>query len=317
MSALSLASGQSVTVKGTVTDSATRRPVNGVIIDLASDSKRYSARTDEAGEFRFADIEPGGYRLVTRRIGFTPLVRSVAVTQDMKAVSLGLSPIPATLRTVRVHGEGTGVFGEIGTSTDLKPIIGARVQVAGANQSIFTDSAGAYFIPLQRPGSYVVRVQAEGYADEMFVVKVGRDEVADGSRLLDASTGARIPPGLWNDFDQRLRWRSNNSTLVPGSEIRGASPSLEEAIQRSPSAVRQGLRLGPSVCVLVNGSPRPGLSLNAIRVEEITAIEVYGRDREAVSFLAKQWIGQCSLTYAKARNPNAPEVIRYVVIWTR
>jgi hypothetical protein len=310
--------GQSITLRGVATDSATRRPVNGVIVELAGDTKRYTTRSDEAGEFQVSNVEPGVYRLVTRRIGYSPRTRSVVVVSGMKSIAIPLAPIPQALRAVQVRGEGMGIYGEVGASSDLKLIPGAMVQVAGAAQTTVTDSVGSYFVPVTRPGTYMVRVKARGFADEMFMVEVSRDQVADGTRLLDAADETRsIPEGLWKDFDQRLRWRSNNSAVVGGADARHAGASLQDAIESSVAVKRRGLRLGPTVCVMVNGAPRPGLPLDAIRPEEVAAIEVYANDREVLRYLGMTWIGQCSETGRKVKNPRAPEIIKYVVIWTR
>jgi hypothetical protein len=308
-----------VTVAGAIRDSSTGRPVAGANVEIANDSRRFAVRTDEAGEFYVFDVPAGGYRVLTRRIGYAQQLRALVVGSEMKPLEIMLAPAVQSLREVRVRGEGMGIYGELGATANLKPIAGARVQVAGANEASITDSAGSYFVQVKKPGTYMVRIKANGFGDEMFVVNVDRNQVADGSRLLDASDRSpSIPDGLWKDFDQRLRWRSPiNSTLVPGSEVRRAGGGMADAIQRIGSVVARGLRLGASVCVFVNGTPRPGFGLNAIRPEEVTAMEVYGSDREVARYLAKDWPGRAQCSDTGFRAPAGSPTIKYLVIWTK
>jgi hypothetical protein len=308
-----------VDVVGVIRDSTTKQFVNGAVVEMAGLDTRYSARTDEEGEFRFRDVRPGAYRAVIRRIGYAMIRTEIIVEPNMKRIDVRMSPIPQTLGRVLVHGEGTGIYGQIGTSTELKPIPNALVFVAGSRDSVFTDSTGAYYLNLKKPGTFMVRVRAPGFNDELFVVQVKRNQVADGSRLLDVGTSRQIPAILWKDFDQRLSWSIvNKSALLPGSEVRRAGGDVSTALKHSGTMVANGMRLGPRVCVFVNGQPRPGYPLDGIRPEEITAMEAYGGRSEALSLLMADWPPNalCSETGERS-TPYGPTIISAVVIWTR
>jgi hypothetical protein len=310
---------QQVTASGIVRDSATSRTLSGALVQIAGATRSFTTRSDEAGEFFVSGVEPGDFKIVVRRIGYAPYAAEVRIGSDRDKLEIRLVAVPQALKPVTVRGEGTGVYGEVAAVADLKPVVGARVQVAGSRQTVTTDSTGTFFVPLSTPGTFVVRITANGYAPEFFTIPVKRDEVADGSRLLSASDGRlTIPEGLWKDFDQRLSWRSpNHSVLASGSEVRRAGASMRNAVEALGPVVAKGFRLGSSVCVFVDGSPRPGYPLNAIRTEEVKAIEVYGRDREVGMFLGASWPmgARCSETGASA--PRGAEVISWIVIWTR
>lgn len=92
--------------------------MNGAIVEIASTTKRYSVRSDEAGEFQISDVELGQYRAVVRRIGYAPAVREIDVVTGMKPLSFGIAPVPQSLREMRVRGQGAGIFGAVGTSSD-------------------------------------------------------------------------------------------------------------------------------------------------------------------------------------------------------
>jgi hypothetical protein len=310
--------GAQRTVRGRVLDSATSQPVSGAVVEIAGLDKRHATRSDEAGEFLVRDVADGAYRASIRRIGYSIIATEIIVEPGMKPVEIRMAPVPQTLREVRVRGEGTGIFGLIGTSTELKPIRNAQVYVAGSRDSIFTDSTGSYYLPLKRPGTFMVRVQAHGFIDEMFVVEVKRNQVADGSRLLEVGEARPIPGILWKDFDQRLSWSDvNKSALMTGSEVRRAGGALSTALKMSGSMVARGMKLGSTVCVFLNGQARPGYPVNAVRPEEITALEVYGGNSDPARLLASDWPKGAKCSETDERPAYGATLIRYLVIWTR
>jgi hypothetical protein len=310
---------RNVDVAGVIRDSATNQFVSGAVVEMVGLDNRYAVRSDEAGEFQVRDVRPGAYRVGIRRIGYAMSNTEFIVESGMKRIAIRMSPVPQPLREVRVRGEGTGIYGQIGRSANLKPIANARVYVGGSRDSVVTDSSGAYYLPLKRPGTFMVRVRAPGFTDEMFVVQVKRNQVADGSRLMDVGLAKGIPRILWEDFDQRLSWSIvNKSALLPGSEVRRAGGSISTALKQSGTMVANGMRLGRTVCVFVNGQPRPGYPLNAIRPEEVTAMEAYGGRSEALDLLMTDWPAGtgCSETNEPPA-PRGPTVISAVVIWTK
>lgn len=310
---------RNVNVAGLVRDSATRQPVSGVVIEMVGLDNRYAVRSDEAGEFQIRDVRPGAYRAAIRRIGYAMIATEFIVESGMKRIEIGMSPVAQSLREVRVRGEGTGIYGQIGTSTELKPIHNAQVYVAGSRDSVFTDSTGAYYLALKRPGTFMVRVRAPGFLDEMFVIEVKRNQVADGSRLLDIGQARPIPMILWKDFDQRLSWSVvNKSALITGSELRRSGGSVSVALKQSGKMVANGMRLDAKVCVFVNGQARPGYPVNGIRPEEVTAMEVYAANSEPMRLLLTDWPRgtQCSET-GERRPPYGASLIGAIVIWTK
>ena len=309
---------RSVTVKGVVRDSTTNQPLNGAIVEIAGTAKRYAVRSDEIGDFVIDNVEQGAYRAVVRRIGYAPMVREIDITSGMKPLTFGIAPIAQALREVRVRGTGSGIFGQIGTSDELKAIVGARVLVAGTRDSVATDSVGSYFMPVKTPGSYMVRVTAPGFIEEMFVVDVKKNAISDGSRLLDAGESKPMRPILWKDFDQRASWgTTNKAALLPGSEVRRAGNSVQQAIALSGSMIARNMRLGPGVCVFVNGQPRPDYPLNGIRPEEIKAMEVYAASSDSYRLLMHDWPPRQKCSGTGERPLVGPVTIGAVVIWTR
>lgn len=307
-----------VRVSGFVKDSATNQPLSGAIVDIAGPNRRYSVRTDETGEFRVTVLNEGLHTASVRRIGYAAYRHAVNIAEEMNPIEIGLAPIPQALGEVLVRGKGAGIYGHIGTSSDLTPIEGARVYIGGSRDSVLTDSAGAYFLPVKRAGIYMIRVSSPGYAEELYVVDVKKDQVADGSRLLDLGERGHMPDILWKDLDQRLSWRTtNHAAVIPGSEIRRSGGSMAGALSQSGAIIAHGMRLGGSVCIFVNGQPRPGYPLNAIRPEEVKAIEAYGPKTDVAHFLQMDWPPNRGCSGTGERIPRGATPIGYLVIWTR
>jgi TonB-linked SusC/RagA family outer membrane protein len=94
------------TVRGTVTDSSTGRPVEGVQITVAGAAPR--ALTNAAGQYTLVNVTPGRITVRTQRLGYAATERAVTVASDQTTtVDIALRPIAAVLSTVVATGYGT------------------------------------------------------------------------------------------------------------------------------------------------------------------------------------------------------------------
>jgi hypothetical protein len=195
----------------------------------------------------------------------------------------------------------------------------------GENRSRVTDASGTFFIPLERSGPHVVRITRPGYAHQMFPIVVPSGRATDASRLLDSS--AKFTPGLevlWKDFDLRLSVRTMNSAVVPGAELRRAGGHITSAIERSGSFVTRGMVMSDQTCVFLNGTPRPGMSLDVVPPEKIEVLELYSDADAAARDLAGKWPSRalCGQTlraqgrrYQATSGPRAKSYARWAVVW--
>jgi hypothetical protein len=323
----SASSAQAIVATGTVVDSATGRPLSGAIIQFIDSTRSFGVRTDDAGAFE-SRLPASHYQILVRRIGYAPLTESRTFTEKVTILELRMVPIPQTLRPVHVKGQGAGIYGEIAALKDLSKVVGARVQVAGANAKLQTDSAGSFFVPVKEPGTYAVRITANGYAMDFFTVDVAKDQVADASRyLISADKSDAIPEMAWAQFDERLRWRSaTNYLFTSGGDLRRFSGDLRSAIEAVAAKLPNTPRWGDfPPCVFLNGSPRPALDLDAIDVKEVKGIEVYGMDplnatdrmKEGYKFFMTAWTGASTQCLAKKIPVKRGTIIAFVSIWTK
>ena len=316
-------------VQGTVVDSTAGAALGGVALELTGAAVRAVTQTDGAGRFRFVGIRPGTYTLTIRRIGYVARAPERLELARDTVLAVALSRVAREIATVLVRDSTTGIQGVVGTAAGMEPIPSARVQVAGVRGTFTSDSAGRFFIPIEKAGTYALRISREGYHQSLRTVEVANRRMTDGSALLDSAPprASAILGANWEDLDQRQRWRTMNSALVSGFDLVGKGGTLTDALQMTPSFVSRGLRIGPSTCVFVDGVPRPGMPIDAIAPEQIEMIEVYGSGGEASGNLIKRWpsrvdcadgsrsapvMGQTSMLGNSSRG-----FVRYAVIWLK
>ncbi len=310
-------------VRGTVRDSSSGQLLSGAIVELVGAATRATTRSDQQGEFQFARLQGGQYRLTVRQIGFVETSRDLDVSTRDASVSISLNPTSQRLDTVRVRAHVTAVYGVVGATAGLRLIPDATVQIIGAQQKATTDTAGRFFVALKKGGSYFVRVRHAGFADQFIPVEVPNDHAVETFVLLDSGTVATGADALWDEFDERLRWEGQHGALVPGEQITRWGGSASDAIRGSQAFVRKGLQLTSNVCLFVNGVPKPGWPLDAIPPEQIATVELYTATGDETNTLFSRWPphAQCGISSGGASSPLSPferkSVIRYAVIWLK
>jgi hypothetical protein len=324
LTAASIAAAQAPgrVVRGTVHDSATGQELSGAVVELVGPSVRTVARSDQRGTFQFPHVADGRYHVSVRLIGFAEGARDVDVNGRDVSLSISLSPTSQRLDTVRVRASVTAVYGVVGSSVGLHPVADAAIQVIGSQQKGTTDSAGKFFVSLKKGGSYFVRVHHAGFADQLFPVDVPNDRAVETFVLLDSGAVATGSEMMWDEFDERLRWQGQGASIVPGEEITRNGGSSGDAIRGSSSFVRKGLVLGPTVCLFVNGVPKPGWGFDGIPPEQIATVELYTITGDETHTLAQEWPhgAQCGRTGgvpAPAGPFNRRSIVQYAVVWLK
>lgn len=320
----SVAAAQQSQVKGVVRDSVTGGPLAGALVDLRNDAFQAGARTNQRGEFRLYDVPRGDYRVTVRRIGFAAMQRAVRTTDRDTTLTLALHAIVRELDTMRVTARGMSIYGVIGTTQGVRPLADARVQVMGLDRAVNTDSAGRFSIEIKKPGTYLVRVAHVGYTHQLLSVDVSAERSLETSTLLD--TLLRRERGgtdaLWNDFERRIVWRGPRSAIVPASELEQFEGlPLSEALNKSASAFRRGLRIGTRTCVFIDGRPRPGWPMDAFRIENVDAVELYGTGADGTQSLWLAWPTRVPCSLPQGGSLGEPVLQTgtavYAVIWLK
>lgn len=309
-------------VRGTVRDSASGRPLSGAAVELAGASLHATTRSDQQGGFQFARLAAGRYQVTVREIGYTQASREIDVSERDATIAIRMVPTSQRLDTVRVNANVTAVYGIVGTTVGLHPVSGADVQVIGSQQRATTDSAGRFFVALKKGGSYFVRVRHDGFTDQFSPVDMPNDHAVETFILLDSGTVATGTDALWDELDERLRWEGQHGALIPGDQITRWGGSTSDAIRGSQAFVRKGLQLTPKVCLFVNGLPKPGWPLDAIRPEQIATVELYTDTGDETNTLFARWpkgadCGSDTGGSSPTSRFDRKSIIRYAVVWLK
>lgn len=317
-------------IQGDVRSAVDSAMVAGATIEIAGPRFTRTVRSDEAGKFWFGQVPEGSYRLLVMRIGYVPIRQDVAVGESNADLRIVLTPDAQDLNTIITRANVTAVYGGIGAvgaaknaqgEKTMTAVRGASVQVLGSRKTAVTDSLGRFFVELGKAGRYIIRVTSPGLAVQLFTIDVPRNKAVDASRLLD-SVRMEPPTGreyLWGEMDRRVGWRAMNSALISGAELREYGGNLTDALQRTKGMTSRGMRIGETTCVFVDGIPKPNWPLDAFRIEEVEAVELYGPNGDPTGSLASSWPrgAPCAASgrLAPARNRAIP-VAQWAVIWT-
>ena len=250
-----------------------------------------AATTDSAGSFRINDVTLGRHKLTVRQIGYQFADTVIDVTAAGAPVHVILRRNIAALSPVLVLGNRQGLFGAVGADKTFLPLPNARVRVIGVSSTIMTDSLGQFAIAIARPGPYVLRFEHAGFASRSLSVDVNRNQAKELLITLKPSTENDVRVQReWQQFDLRTRMKGLNAVMVPGEELAATgSRRLSEALLHSGSFSIKNLRLGQNACVFVDGEPRPGWSADAFSVDDVIAVEVYGRRGDLTNTLGSRW----------------------------
>ncbi len=290
-------------------------PVEQAQVLLYAGTTPRELRTDRDGRFRFIGVTPGSNRIRVLRIGFQPHDTTMTVSGTTE-VEIRLQRV-TTLREVEVVGRRTGVYGTVLGRDSLQALEGARVELLGARTGDTTDLSGAFAMPTDRVGTFMLRVSRKGYDTRMISVRVPKDTGVGLDIVLQPGLSAdQHMEMLWADMAQRIHWKGVNSAVVGHEELTGRGSSLEMAIKFAPSYAKRSLVIDERACLFVNGIARPFATINDFSVDEIESIEVYGSRSELSNTLGKRWPRG-----AICGNPNSRVVpgnrAQLISIWTR
>ena len=119
------------TVRGTVSEKSSSRPMAGAVVFLLDANQSVVARdlTTESGSYRLTAPRSGAYRVRTMRIGFRPALSDqflLGVGEDL-TLPLAIENVPVTLNAVRVERRAN-----CPTAADVTPAYNAWNEVATA-----------------------------------------------------------------------------------------------------------------------------------------------------------------------------------------
>ncbi len=94
-------------LRGTVSDSADQKPLEGALVSVVGTGRRIVTRA--SGEYSFADVPAGSYTVRVQMIGFSPMDQKIAIAADGEDVTLNfvMKRKPVQIEELVVVGYGT------------------------------------------------------------------------------------------------------------------------------------------------------------------------------------------------------------------
>lgn len=246
------------------------RGLDSVTVFVSQVRKTASTRPD--GTFLVPDVKPGTYIIAARRLGFRAQARPVIVGEQGGTAVFVLLPMEQRLPPVVSSSPRGGLSGVIG-DTAFGVVAGARIEVMGEGARAESDSAGLFHIPI-RPGRYMVRVSAPGFATKVVSVSIPRDSGRRILALLEPSLQALSNREAVAQFDlaqRRVRTSNVWSKMYTRYDINDLQPRDLMAL-----VARAGGRPREECPVLLNGGPYTA-PMWGIPISEVEAVEVYVR----------------------------------------
>jgi uncharacterized surface anchored protein len=146
-------------ISGTVTDSATGLPIEGVKVAAGCCGGRY-AYTNADGQYTIAELAAGDYQVKATKEGYVMKMYPERVHVEEGQAVTGIDFALAAL----AGGSGS-ISGTVYDKTTNEPIEGVKV-IAGhchGGRYAYTNADGQYTITGLADGSYTVKAMKEGY----------------------------------------------------------------------------------------------------------------------------------------------------------
>jgi hypothetical protein len=313
----------SATVRGTVR-TATGAPVADALVLIEQDGATISrARTLDAGTFALPRLVPGNYTLVVKRLGYTSDRQEVTAGRGITRVVSELTELPRVLASASSEAAVTGVSGVVGDFSRMEPLDGVKIFLVGGDEPVRTDVEGRFVVPTKFPGPGAIRVEREGFAPRLISYSVEEGDRVELSVLLDSGKVSDNSKWVWRDLDLRAKWRTPRTVRVPRSELAASeSTNLLVALEQAASVQKSGLILTRAACVFVDGQPRPGFPIDAIRADKVEFVEAYAARTDLSRTLAQRWPpnGICGAPggdLAARRAIETGQGVQYLAVWLR
>lgn len=148
-------------------------PVNGCVVTIWSEHIRgfnYSASTDVAGQFRFASVLPGSYRIWDKTVIQLAPDQHTSLPNEVRspAGDCARTGVIATRRLAPGDNSGT-LRGSVVKSTGSGlPIVGASVSLDCVGCVTTTNEAGQFNFSNLKPGEYTINISMTGFYWESF-----------------------------------------------------------------------------------------------------------------------------------------------------
>jgi len=157
-------------ITGTITDSETLNPIEGVIVRL--EGTIYNATTGEDGTYEITGIYPGTYDIMATADNYYPQTKTEreVISGETTVIDFALIMIPGI------------ISGTVLDSETLNPIEGAIITLESTIYTATTGEDGTYLIIDIYPGTYDVTTTADNYYPQ---TKTEQEVISGATTIID------------------------------------------------------------------------------------------------------------------------------------
>ena len=252
-------------------------PVPAATVYIVELKRQATARDN--GAFRFDSVKAGVYTVGARAIGYISGTGKVTVGPEGGAAIIEMLRMSFALPSMITNANRGGLSGVIGdTAYRAMPGVTVKVLGSGAGAAV-TDSTGEFFLPV-KPGSYMVRLEREGYGRQIIGVTVPEKEGRRIAAWLTPRSEKTNPVEGTNLFDleQRLIRRGPVGSKLYTRDLLSRL-NIADAREAAQRFLARPIRDGDSDgCAKIDGGPMTA-PLWSISASDIELLEIYDAPR--------------------------------------
>lgn len=271
------ASGATTTVRGTVINGATDRPIGGALVSLVSGRASRTTLSDRSGAFTFRHVPAGRFSIRPETAGF---VRPRwAPGQPPRLLVVKPPSSPPDIRVVLVPGAvltGTvsdGIRGPIReaavTLLECHPFGPCEVETSMAKRRVTTDDRGYYRFGGLESGRYLLVATAGFVETGGQVVRLSEATLQWAAQQMRGQTAGRRPP---SEPDRPVELAP---TYFPGTTMPEDAGVIDVADSEVHSDLNITLRIGESTVIRgsvldIDGAPATAARVSVFPVNSVT-----------------------------------------------
>lgn len=290
------------------------------VIRVSRGAVIHLAEGERDGDFRVDGVSVGRWQVSIRREGFEPLIVEIEMPSAGLRRDFTLVEATGTLDSALVASGWKGVRGAVSDSRGNAALVGASLRLLGGEATASTDSTGRFAMPLPAGKDFILRVGRTGYATRLVTGRTPTTGYAVVDIPLDTTDQEGTDYWIWRDLERRLRYATPRAARMTRAEIAATGAvSLGSAIEAGPSVAGRGLVVTSGTCLFVDGLPRPGATVDAIRSSDVEFVEAYPDGSDLTRTLASRWPTNAVCgSGGMATGPTDPRrAAHYVVVWLR
>lgn len=294
--------------------------VDRAVVRVSQGATIHLAEGEDDGDYRVDGLTAGRWQVSVRREGFTPLIVEIEMPAAGLRKDLTLVERTEELDASLIAAGWKGVRGVVTDSRGNETLAGASLRLMGSDAVASTDSTGRFSLPLPADRDFILRVARMGFETRLLTGRTPATGYLAVEVALDTTDAEDADYWVWRDLERRLKYATPRAALMTRTEVRETrAVSLGSAIEASRSVAGRGLVVTTGACLFVDGLPRPGATVDAIRADDVEFVEVYPEGTDLTRTLASRWPTNavCGHGNLAARPTDPRRAAQFVAVWLR